>query len=73
MKVKFNEVSLSELEREYKAKVEADKCSYEQYKKNDIKCTTIAVFICLAPVAILALFFASMLQDFSSTIAFLFM
>lgn len=71
MKVKFNEVSLSELKRRYEAKVEADKCSYKQYKKNDIKCTIIAVFIFLAPVAILTLFFASMLQDFSSMIAFL--
>lgn len=74
MKIKFNEVSLSELEREYKAKVEADKCSYKKDKKNNMKDGNFVFFIIFFPLATLFLFFlfsVFIYQDFFPVIAFL--
>ena len=71
MKVKFKEVSLSELERRYKAKVEADKCSYKKDMKDDMNASVFAVFIAFVVFAILCLFSVFMFQDPIPVIAFL--
>ena len=71
MKVKFKEVSLSELERRYKAKVEADKCSYKKDMKDDMNASAFAVFIAFVIFAILCLFSIFMFQDSIPVIAFL--